>query len=218
MRKAEESKSDPYLALLDWRNTPTEILNSSPAQRLFNRRTKTQLPTSNKLLKPWIPDNVKEKLRYQKAKQSIHYNKGTKELEELRPGDIVRLQPRKSVGKTAGWQQAKVEGKVDTRSYQIRTEDGRVYRRNRRHLRRTRKEQFPSRPRVPLAPPASVTPAVPPVVNDQEPREESASTNNNDDQRIQQMPVSPTGEMQAAVPPLVTTRSGRVVKTPVRFQ
>ncbi|KAK3706236.1 hypothetical protein QZH41_000393 [Actinostola sp. cb2023] len=34
IRKATESSSDPYLALLDWRNTPTEGLENSPAQRL----------------------------------------------------------------------------------------------------------------------------------------------------------------------------------------
>ena len=39
MQKAAESKSDPYLSLLDWRNTPSEGLGSSPAQRLFSRRT-----------------------------------------------------------------------------------------------------------------------------------------------------------------------------------
>ena len=31
LEKATKSKRDPYLSLLDWRNTPTEGLNSSPA-------------------------------------------------------------------------------------------------------------------------------------------------------------------------------------------
>ena len=53
LEKATKSKRDPYLSLLDWRNTPTEGLNSSPAhdQWLFGWRTKTLLPTSNHLLK-----------------------------------------------------------------------------------------------------------------------------------------------------------------------
>ena len=37
MDKAARGKFDPYLALLDYRNTPTEI-SSSPAQRLFSTR------------------------------------------------------------------------------------------------------------------------------------------------------------------------------------
>ena len=46
LAKAAKAEQDPYLVLLDWRNTPTETLNSSPVQRLFGRRTKTRLPTS----------------------------------------------------------------------------------------------------------------------------------------------------------------------------
>ena len=65
--KAAISKRDPYLTLLDWRNTPSEALNSSPAQRLFGRRTKILLPTSNQFLKPQIPKDVEEKLRIKKA-------------------------------------------------------------------------------------------------------------------------------------------------------
>ena len=124
MRKVLYSKYDPYLALLDWRNTPSEMLNSSPSQRIFDRRIKTLLPTSSKLLKPKVPE-VDQKLKLQKSKQSFHYNKGTKELQELKPGDTVRVQPMK-LGKK-NWVQAQVDEKVDIRSYRVRTEDGSMY-------------------------------------------------------------------------------------------
>ena len=39
MKKAASTNSDFQLALLDWRNTPTEGMQSSPAQRKFGRRT-----------------------------------------------------------------------------------------------------------------------------------------------------------------------------------
>ena len=55
LKKAQADKRDPYLALLAWRNTPTEGLNSSPVQRLMGRRTRTPLPTSANLLKPKLP-------------------------------------------------------------------------------------------------------------------------------------------------------------------
>jgi hypothetical protein len=50
MKKSLKSGEDPYLALLSWRNTPSEGMNSSPVQRLYGRRTRTLLPTTNKLL------------------------------------------------------------------------------------------------------------------------------------------------------------------------
>ena len=50
MLKALEAGSDPYLGLLDFRNTPTEGLGTSPAQCLFGSCTKTLLPTAGRLL------------------------------------------------------------------------------------------------------------------------------------------------------------------------
>ena len=50
-KKSLLSKSDPYLGLLDHRNTPTAATGMSPCQRLFGRRTKTLLPLSESLLK-----------------------------------------------------------------------------------------------------------------------------------------------------------------------
>ena len=120
------------------------------------------LPTSNQLLKPKIPVNVDQKLKLQKAKQSEYYNKGTKELEELRSGDIVRIQPQKSqFGKKKEWTRARVKGKVDIRSYQVRTEDGRAYRRNRRHLRRTRETKSNGEVETMPPPRAASRPATP---------------------------------------------------------
>ncbi len=52
MTKARSPKSDPFLILLEFQNTPTEGLNRSPAQLLLGRRTKTLLPISKGLLMP----------------------------------------------------------------------------------------------------------------------------------------------------------------------
>ena len=51
MKKSLLLKSDPYLGLLDHRNTPLAATGMSPCQRLFGRRTKTLLPLSESLLK-----------------------------------------------------------------------------------------------------------------------------------------------------------------------
>ena len=50
-RCAEAGQSD-IRALLDWHNTPTEGMDTSPAQRFLGRRCKTLLPISTSLLQP----------------------------------------------------------------------------------------------------------------------------------------------------------------------
>lgn len=134
MTKALESNSEPYLALLDWRNTPSEGMESSPVQRLFGRRTKTLLPTASRLLDPGLVQGAQQKLMARKAKQSQYFNQGTRELVALESGETVRL--RLPGGKK--WRKATVEEQVDIRSYQVRTEEGRIFRRNRKHLRAAR--------------------------------------------------------------------------------
>ena len=93
LKKAKLDHKDPHLALLDWRNTPTEGLDSSPVQRLMGRRTRTLLPTSARLLKPKLPKPAKELLTKKREKQARYYNRGAKQLKELKQGDIVRMKP-----------------------------------------------------------------------------------------------------------------------------
>ena len=44
--------SDRFLALLEWRNTPTVGINLSPCQRLFSRRTRSLVPVTPEKLQP----------------------------------------------------------------------------------------------------------------------------------------------------------------------
>ena len=57
LKKSKAAETDFYLALLAWRNTPSEGLQSSPAQRMFGRRTKTPIPTTSELLKPMFKES-----------------------------------------------------------------------------------------------------------------------------------------------------------------
>ena len=69
MRKGKHAKSDPYLAILDFRNTPTQGYETSPAQRLMNRRTKTLLPMKETLLKPKIEgQNIQKEIERTKER------------------------------------------------------------------------------------------------------------------------------------------------------
>ena len=61
LKKTAASKSNPYLALLAHLNTPQEGFSTSPAQCLFSRRTKTNLPLSSNLLKPSVAEDTLKK-------------------------------------------------------------------------------------------------------------------------------------------------------------
>ena len=132
LKKAQADNRDPYLALLDWRNTPTEGLHSSPVQRLMGRRTRTLLPTSAKLLKPKLPSRVKESLTKKRMKQAYYYNRGAKALPELKQGNVIRIRPEPN-NRQKTWRKGISNKKVGVRSYEVECQ-GKVYRQNRKHL------------------------------------------------------------------------------------
>ena len=76
IKKSKQAGTDIYLALLDWRNTPTEDVGCSTVQRLCGRRTRTLLPTAASLLKDTTTPGVREKLLKKKERQTYYYNRG----------------------------------------------------------------------------------------------------------------------------------------------
>ncbi|XP_021364173.1 uncharacterized protein K02A2.6-like [Mizuhopecten yessoensis] len=144
MKLAKTSHKDPFLALLDFRNTPSQGMDSSPVQRLMNRRTKTLMPTKASLLKPEVQmsSNAKKQLKGVKERQAFYYNQTAKNLKPLGNGEVVRIAPHESMlNNQKTWKRGVVKEQVNKRSYDVTTEDGRTYRRNRRHLRLS-KETF----------------------------------------------------------------------------
>ena len=102
MKKATLANSDLHLALLNHRNTPTEPTNLSPAQRLFGRRTRTQLLPTTTLLMPQTPLQVPAELKKGQHKQSCCYDRKSKSLTHLNPGDVVCLKLPGSTSWTPG--------------------------------------------------------------------------------------------------------------------
>ncbi|XP_033731747.1 uncharacterized protein K02A2.6-like [Pecten maximus] len=80
LKKAQQDGRDPYLALLEYRNTPVNE-KGSPAQLLMSRRLKTPIPVSAQLLKPEVLTDVRECFTDRQRKQKFYYDRGTK-LEE----------------------------------------------------------------------------------------------------------------------------------------
>lgn len=188
-----KKSKDPYMALLDYRNTPLDI-GLSPAQLLFGRRLKTKLPTTSELLKTRTNDDqIATELQNRQNKYGYYYNqKASKELPPLKVNDSVIMQTGDK------WTSATVQSKHPTpRSYVVRAPNGKLYRRNRKMLR-------PSR--------ASIVPQ--PTEPDVYPNETTASdstTTNVPVNKDSQAPSQPDSETMHEP---VTTRSGRLVKTP----
>ena len=95
LRKAKETKGDLYLAVLAKRNTPTESMGTSPAQRLLSRRCKTQLATTKELLTPQSvgTEAVKKKILARQERQAKYYNKRAQDLSRLEERAVVRMKP-----------------------------------------------------------------------------------------------------------------------------
>lgn len=132
LRKSAESKSDPYLGLLEYRNTPVDGFRS-PAQLLKSRILRSTVPCTQKHLTPSIvPPSALHQVR-QKAqqKQQASFNTNVRTQQPLKPGQPVWVQTGDS-NKT--WKKAVIIRKHDSRSYSISLSNGTSIRRNRIHL------------------------------------------------------------------------------------
>ncbi|KAL1271928.1 hypothetical protein QQF64_030944 [Cirrhinus molitorella] len=137
LKKAEQAKMDPHLALLSLRNTPVTGLGHSPAELLMGRVLRSTLPIASGALKPKHPEDVKKRLVQQQKKQAHYYNLHAKPLSVIQPGSVVRMET------SQGWKPAVVmEKRPEPRSYNIVASSGQTYRRNRRHMRTTKDEDL----------------------------------------------------------------------------
>ena len=111
-------------------------MDTSPAQRLMNHRTKTLLPTTQAQLQPRVvyPEREKKKIIQRQKQQAKYFDRTAKDLPELE-GDTVRMKPFRMGQKT--WRKAKVTSRLDSRSYTVETPEGDTYSRNRCHLKKS---------------------------------------------------------------------------------
>ena len=140
MKKFCKAKEDPYLGLLNIRNTPQEGMETSPVQGLMGRRTKTAIPTVNDRLMPSHISIEKEKRQLEKKRFAVADRQlNRKSLKPLNVGDTVRVQPIDNNKKE--WKQATVSKKFNSHSYEVVGDNGRTYRRNRQFLRKSVKSR-----------------------------------------------------------------------------
>ena len=121
--KCQEDKQSEYQALLDWRNTPTEALGSSPAQRFLGRRCRTLLPIAETLLKPaYDTSDDARALKGKRAKQAHYFNQQARDFPPLAVGETVRLRlPGRNAGHKAHVLGAKVLGATQSELAELNT-------------------------------------------------------------------------------------------------
>jgi len=201
MTKAAEAGSDPFLSLLDWRNTPSEQLGLSPTQLMFGRRTRSRLPTADALLMTPTARMAQAALAEAKRRQASYYDRGAKDRPTLPVGQTVRVRYDKG-----DWRKGEIARHLPHRSYVIKLEDGSIRRRTSRHVR------FSSEPAIIIpdddattaaTTAAPVTPTPPMILRNQSSPTQRASAGQETERQTNRQ---------------TTTRSGRVVRKPARYR
>ncbi|XP_053383745.1 uncharacterized protein LOC128549966 [Mercenaria mercenaria] len=134
LQKAKDANCDPYLPLLEHRNSPLPAIGYSPSQLLQGRRLRSILPATHEQLSP-KPVNAKkarENMQKQQTRSKFYYDRSTRSLPSLQSGENITFQ------KTSGekWEPGKVLEQHNERSYKIQASDGARYRRNRMFIRK----------------------------------------------------------------------------------
>jgi len=122
LQKANESGQDPYLCILEYRNTPLKS-GYTPAQLLMGRRTRSVIPVTQKHLRPQTVNtkHIQSFKQRWKEKQRQYFDRSTKTLPKLGVNEYVRMQHGKI------WLPAKVIKVHGERSYEVQTQSGGIF-------------------------------------------------------------------------------------------
>jgi hypothetical protein len=141
-------------ALLQYRNTPIKHLGLSPAQILFHRDLKDQLPIDPRKLKPhkqWIDAAMRREEAFSSRNSMLtqQYNLGTRFHSVIPIGYNVLIQDTGSISKHR-WNKSGTVVEREGRKYLIRMHgSGRIISRNRKHIKTTSAE-LSTKPDEPL--------------------------------------------------------------------
>ncbi len=213
-KRSKIANEDPYLGLLNLRNTPSETSNQSPVQQLFGRRTRTLIPTTSCQLIPQTLGSTKQLKEDKTACKIVNLNQHRKDLPQLMIGDTVRLQP---IDNSNTWKEATITKQTDSKTYEVQDERGRKYRRNRGYLRKTRKSQHS----IPHCPPRTSTMNLAATDTTEETannQTEKTTTNADCTSAETILSNNPPPEPRPTTEAHTITRSGRRVIRPERYE
>ena len=130
LKKAKQSGNDPQMALLCLRSTPIDSKTPSPAELLYGRKIRSNLPAKADCKLSMLEDH--ESLLKKSNLITEYYNKdASSELSELSPGMKVLVQRSNE----QVWVPGTVKQKcTEPRSYVVEMPNGSEIRRNRRYL------------------------------------------------------------------------------------
>ena len=128
--KTHKEGGDPYEAMLEQRNTPRQDTGRSPVEMMFNRRTRSFLPSmSNSPMDPL----VKGKREAHKRSVREAHDRKSRRLSRIDVGQSMLFQHTER----QNWKLGKVIDVLGPNTYQICGHSGGTYRRNCVHARPT---------------------------------------------------------------------------------
>ena len=193
VKKMLKKATDPYLALLEYRNTTIKGMKYSPAQILNSRRLRSKLPVSTKALEPEVTKDAHTEMLQLRDKMKKQYDQGSRDLAPLQAGAKVWARMNNT------WKPARIQtAHGSPRSYLLESESGHLIRRNRRQLKPRYDDYSPVLEYLPIDLDQG----------DQVPDQPEVEV-------PVQVPNQPEVPEQATA--RLTTRSGRVLKPPDRL-
>lgn len=132
LKKADHSGRDPYIALLEYRNTPIDsIINKTPSQLMFGRNLNAFMPTFEMLRNTETFADVKSHLEKRHSTYKYYHDQKNKaKLNDFMTGDTVFIKD-----KVKDMTPAKVIGKAERpRCYKVQLSNGKQIQRNRFNL------------------------------------------------------------------------------------
>ena len=233
LTKAREANEDQDLALLRLRTTPISSKLPSPAELLFQRRVKDTLPAKITNTDP-AHDDICREFRERQIAQKTYHDKKSRRLPPLLPGQKALYQDERS-GK---WTPAIIRARApEPRSYIISTPSAQTLRRNRVQLRSSsdQPEASGKSQKLPTCTPGANLTATPhqPMSSKKDHTNvqsvPATRSNGSDNQHRAEQPATPrssggdegTAKRVSVDAPTrlnVTSRVGRLIKRPARYQ
>ncbi|UYV77245.1 K02A2.6-like, partial [Cordylochernes scorpioides] len=137
IKRCGEESTDPYLALLNLRNTPHNNL-PSPAQILMSRKLRSMIPSKTSQFVPSMINNeaIQKQLVDNQVKMKNYYDRHT------RPADPLSINDRVWFRKDKRWIPGQLKNQAnEPRSFYVKDQEGNEYRRNSIHIREDKRSE-----------------------------------------------------------------------------